>query len=197
MPRQIGSLLFVVFLIMVLNVAIEIIHNLYSGEYSLLLLLDSFWHFGLETIIFFIVGEIVTSKISKRFPQFLSLSEAMQGITCILKDARHFIFRNTNTYVSECDIETMENKSKIAPIDFCETKEVKDYVRFYTSNPDLVTYATEYPIANVTDKHKMKSIIRNQELYRNKYGIVYKSKFNSMVVDPIEDDKCGFFLMNV
>ena len=53
--------------------------------------------------------------------------------------------------------------------------------------------ASEYPIADVTDRYKLKAIVRNQELYRRKYGVIYNSSFNTVVVDPIEDGNNEFY----
>lgn len=188
MPGQIGSLLFVCLLAMLLNVLFEVIHNLYVGEFSLLISWASFFSFGIETINFFVIGELVTTVISNRFPKFLSLSEACQGLVRVFKDACHLLFSKPNTYVSECAVEETEKRSKSAPIDFSEPLELKKYTNFYKSNSVLVAQSYEYPIADVTDRKILKAIVRNQELYKRKYGIVYNSAFNMMVVDPIESD---------
>lgn len=191
-PGQVGSLLFVCILAMLLNVLFEVIHNLYVGEFSSLVSWVSFLSFGIETIEFFVIGELVTTIISNRFPKFLSLSEACQGLVRVLKDACHLLFSKANTYVSECAVESTEERSKSTPIDFSEPAELKRYTDFYKSNPALFAQSSEYPIADVTDREVLKAIIRNQELYKRKYGIVYNSAFNTMVVDPIKDDRNYF-----
>lgn len=56
----------------------------------------------------------------------------------------------------------------------------------------MVAHSSEYPIADVTDREVLKAIVRNQELYKRKYGVVYNSAFNTMIVDPIKNDR-NFF----
>lgn len=191
-PGQIGSLLFVCLLAMLFNILFEVIHNLCVGEYSSLITWTSFLGFGIDTVIFFIIGEFVTTVISNRFPKFLSLSEACQGLLRVFKDACHLLFGKANTYVSECAVDNTEKRSKSTPIDFSEPVELKKYANFYKSNPVLVSGSSEYPIADVTDRKILKAIVRNQELYRRKYGIVYNSAFNTLVVDPIENGRTFF-----
>lgn len=187
-PGQIVSLIFAVFLVMILNVLFEFVHNLCAGEFSTLISWSAFLNFGIETIIFFVIGEFVTTVITNKFPKFLSLSEASQGIVRVFKDAYHVLFSKANTYVSEYGVDCTEKRSQSVSIDFLESDELKQYTDFYKRNPNLVAHSTEYPIADVTDRKTLKAIVRNQELYRRKYGIVYNSLFNTMVVDPIADN---------
>lgn len=191
--RQVTSLLFVAILVMLLNVLLGIVQNLYSGENTSLISWNKFFSFCLETIVFFVLGEFITTRISKRFPRFMSLSEAVKSIICVLGDAGHLLFSKTNTYVSEYEIEKTEKRSNVAPIDFCKSLELKKYESLYTQNPKLFTDASEYPIANVKDRSELKRIVRNQEIYRRKYGVVYSSPFNTMIVDPIADGNNDFY----
>lgn len=192
-PGQVLSLFLVALMSVIFNLLIETVHNLCVGEYSPLVSWRSFFWFGIESILVFMIGEFVTVKISNKVPKFLSLSEAIQGMVCILKDASHVVFSKTNTYMSECDVFKREKRNKSIPIDFSESEELKKYVLFYKNHPELVARGTEYPIVNVLDRQKLKAIVRNQELYRQKYGIVYSSVFNTMVVDPIEDGENGCY----
>lgn len=191
-PGQIMSLLFVCVLSILYNVIFEVIHNIYNGEFSYLISWDSFFGFGLETIAFFVISELVTTVISNKFPAFLSLSEACQGIVRVFKDTGHLLFSKANTYVSESAVDSMEKRSQSIPIDFSESDELKKYTKFYKSSPDLFAQSSEYPIADVTDRETLKAIVRNQEVYKRKYGVVYNSTFNTMIVDPIKD-KGEFF----
>lgn len=189
-PRQIGSLLTFGLLSMLLNVIFEMIHNVSVGEFSLFISWNAFFHFGIEAIIFFIIGELVTTLISKRFPKFLSLSEACQGLVRVLKAVFHLLFRKANTYISESGVECTEKKSKSNSIDFLESSELNNYLNQYNENKfGLFSASSTYPIADVTNLEVRKAILRNQELYKIKYGVVYKSEYNSMIVDPIMEGK--------
>lgn len=191
-PGQIVSLVFVCVLSVLLNITFEVIHNLYAGEFSSLISFKSFFYFGMETVVFFVIGEVVTTIISNKFPKFLSLSEACRGLVRVFKDTFHLLFSKANTYVSEYAVDKTEKRSQSIPIDFSESEELKKYTCFYKNNPDLVAESSEYRIADVTDREVLKAIVRNQELYKQKYGVVYDSAFNTMVVDPIKNGQ-GFF----
>lgn len=149
--------------------------------------------FSLETMAFVAIGEFVTTKISERFKFLSSFSDAIHNIVCVLKDARYLLFGKTDSYVSDHETEAMEKRSRSASIDFCASKELKKYVSFYKQNPELVAAAPEYPIADVRDKRELNRIVRNGELYRRKYGVVYKSPFHTMIVDPIEDGNGDYY----
>lgn len=191
-PVQIVSLLFVCILAMLLNVLFEVIHNLFAGEFSSLISWNSFLSFGVETIVFFVIGELVTTIISNKFPKFLTLSEACQGLVRVFKDVFCVLFSKVNTYTSECAIDSTEKRSQSTPIDFSEPNELKEYTKFYKNNPAMVAQSSEYPIADVTDRKILKAIVRDQELYKRKYGVIYNSTFNTMIVDPIKGDKDFF-----
>lgn len=189
-PRQIGSFLIFGLLSMLLNVIFEVFHNVSVGEFSLFISWSAFFSFGMEAIVFFIFGEFVTTFISKRFPNFLSLSEACQGLVKVLKAVFHLLFRKANTYISEIGVECTEKKSKSNPIDFLESTELNKYLNQYKENKlDLFSASSVYPIADVSNKEIRKAILRNQELYKVKYGVVYNSQYNSMIVDPIMEGK--------
>lgn len=192
-PRQILSLVFAMVLTVVFNVVFEVCHSLYSREYEIFFSWGTFWGFGFETILFLITGEFVTGKISHAIPRFLSLSEAAHGIVGVLQDTCRLLFRKANTYVSENSVWGREKRSQSRPVDFLEPEELKKYTQFYKDNPHLVTCAPEYPIADVTNRDKRKEIVRNRELFKHAYGVVYKSPFHTLVVDPIEGGSAGFY----
>ena len=192
-PRQIFSLLVALISVIAFNVVFEIIHNLITKNYESLMSWKAFVYFGIETIVFFILGEIITTIISKINPRFLSLSEAVVGIIGVFGDFCHVFFEKNMTYTSYKDVTVTENRNHIAPCEMNISEELKKYFSFYKENPDLVTPSSEYPIANIQDQEVVADIIRNEELYGQKYGIMYESKYNRMVVDPIINENNGIF----
>jgi len=73
--------------------------------------------------------------------------------------------------------------------------ELKKYRALCKSEPEPEKCFAEssiYPIANVEDSDLTAQLIRQEELFHRKYGLVYQSKYNTMIVDPIEGEN-GIF----
>ena len=49
----------------------------------------------------------------------------------------------------------------------------------------------QIPICEIDASSNLSKVMRNEELFNNRYGIVYNSDFNMMCVDPIVDRSDG------
>lgn len=190
---QMISLLCAVILVMGINLIFEIGHNILVQDFESLLSWYTFLQFGIDTIFFFILGEFFSNLISKIVPNLLSLSEATRGLIESFFDAFYLIFTKSNTYMSNVHIDSVESKNKEAEIKVLETKELRKYKQLAKKRPDLMQESNIYSLANIWDSVQLKAIIRNEELYRKNYGVVYSSAFNQLIVDPIVDKKNDFF----
>lgn len=190
---QIISLLCAVMLVMGINLIFEVGHNVLVQDFDSLLSWYTFLQFGMDTIFFFILGEFFSNLVSKIIPNLLSLSEATQGLIESIFDAFYLVFMKGNTYMSNVQIDTLEPKNKAAEMEVLETKELKKYKQLAKKRPDLMQESNIYSIANLWDSVQLKAIIRNEELYRKNYGVVYSSAFNQLIVDPIIDKKNDYF----
>lgn len=143
----------------------------------------------LETLVFLFLTEFITSLLSMAFPQFLSLSEALGSMGVLLKDLFIIAFRKTKIYTNNYayDGSKIEKKSKGVSIDYILSPELKKYIsyRHANKNGNLFTDSDIYPIADIDDRLVRKKIIRLEERYNCKFGVVYQSNFNQMLVDPI------------
>ena len=151
----------------------------------------------LETLIFLFVTEGITTFLSKRFSGLLSLSEALGGIGQLVKDAFHILFRRVRTYMNECkkNIDSTEYCSKVRPINYIKSDAIRKYLKI--RNNTIYSSAFEesniYPIADIEDTNVLGTISRLEELYDYHFGVVYKSKYNIMCVDPIVDKHENYF----
>ena len=151
----------------------------------------------LETLIFLFVTEGITTFLSKRFSGLLSLSEALGGIGQLVKDAFHILFRRVRTYMNECkkNIDSTEYCSKVRPINYIKSDAIRKYLKI--RNNTIYSSAFEesniYPIADIEDTNVLGTISRLEELYDYHFGVVYKSKYNIMCVDPIVDNHENYF----
>lgn len=155
---------------------------------------------ALEVLVILGITENLTTRISKRFPGFLSLSESLQEMHSLVGDEHSVIRmfkRGYNTYSSSnttC-IDDTEPLKEGKRIDFVTTSSLKQYLRLHKQQPGLFrnTDISLYPLAEIppeNDKKEQNALIkcwlRLEELFGYDFGVVYKSKYNSMVVDPIK-----------
>ena len=202
---KLGSLLFVFMLALAFNLILELIHKWWSNEMDSVMTWGSFLNFGIETVLFLAVGEFLTTVLSKKYPGFIPLSETAAGVVNVIRAAYHIFFmKNTGSQhitLQNKDVKEKCNQSK--PIDVSLSVSLQKYVSLYKkyNDPDrkeenkiqdefseLMIPAGDYPIADVTNDKELKRVVRSQELYRQRFGVVYSSSYNTMLVDPIKND---------
>ena len=201
---KLGSLLFVFMLALAFNLILELIHKWWSNEMDSVMTWGSFLNFGFETVLFLAVGEFLTTVLSKKYPGFIPLSETAAGVVNVIRAAYHIFFmKNTGSQhvtLQNKDVKEKSNQSK--PIDVSLSVSLQKYVSLYKkyNDPDrkeenkiqdefseLMIPAGDYPIADVNDDKELKRVVRSQELYRQRFGVVYSSSYNTMLVDPIKN----------
>lgn len=189
------SLLVCVFIVTLLEMGNEMLHSIINGGLDINFSLSSLALFALETLLFLLISELITSIIAKKNANFLPLSEAIGGMGQLIKDAATTISGKSSAHENECldGIEKKESYSSGTVIDWYETKEIKKYKEFRRNNPKHFSQSEECPIADIEEKNTLKQIVRLQELYKYNFGMTYKSKYNTVVVDPIASSECDFF----
>lgn len=162
-----------------------------------LIKINPFLWFILGTILFLVITEIITTLISKKVKWFLSLSDAMSGITVVAKDTARVFRKDDSPYQNEVihSSETKESYSKGQPIDFVKSRALRRYIQFAEKNKteQAMTQSAVYPIADVKDSGVMRNLLRMEELFHQKYGLVYRSLWNTLLVDPILSANESFF----
>lgn len=141
-----------------------------------------------EMLVFLFLTEFITSLISMAFPRFLSLSEALGSMGVLIKDSFIVAFRNAKIYTSNNICEnSIEKKSKGVSIEYILSPELKKYISLRNTNKvdNLFSDSDIYPIADINNSLVRKQIIRLEERFNCKFGVVYQSRFNQMLVDPI------------
>ncbi len=159
--------------------------------------INAFSWFILGTILFLVITEIITTLISKKVKWFLSLSDAMSGISTVAKDTARMFKKDDSTYQNEamqqCDMK--ESYSKGQPIDYVKSRALRRYIQFAEKNKteSVMTQSAVYPIANVKDSGVVRDLLRMEELFHQKYGLVYRSSWHTLLVDPISSGEGNFF----
>lgn len=193
--RRLRAFLQCILLVMALALADQIFQSVVTGDFSFIASLRSVLIFGAETIAFLCLSEFISGQISKRHPKFLSLSEAVQGIGDLFADAASVLFSKAEPYANPCPqaLDRTEKRSHPRPIDYYESQELKSYRLWQQSHPELMAESDIYPIADVNDPDVIRQLMRLEELFHYRFGIAYKSRYNTMVVDPIAGGKQGYF----
>ena len=152
------------------------------------------WNFVTETIIFLIVTELITWILSRLIKGFIQFSEAVGCLAQLVKDFVKIAFYKTRTYVDRCinNVDAVETYDEGKNIDYIKSDSIKKYIRMQ-SKDEFKRFFTEseiYKIADVTNNNRIndsviKSLMRLEELYNYRFGVAYKSDYNTMVVDPI------------
>ncbi len=149
----------------------------------------------IETILFLFITEFVTQIISRRVPGFLALSEALGSIGQLFVDGGRISTHSVEGVTNSKNVRSAEPLSSERPINYIVPRSISDYQSFVCeskkkaenkSSEDLFKNNSMYPLANVSDQNVIKELIREEEMYGYTFGIVYKSDYNRMVVDPIE-----------
>lgn len=83
--------------------------------------------------------------------------------------------------------EYQEKRNGEAPIDFVRTKEIKSYMSYRRQYGDSGLFAdsSACPLADMSTSAVLRAVIRDNEIYHHKYGLIYESRFNTLLVDPV------------
>ncbi|MGF7009546.1 hypothetical protein M2146_000057 [Lachnospiraceae bacterium PF1-22] len=151
----------------------------------------------IETIFSLFLMELITTLFAKKVPKLLSLSDALGGIGQLFVDAFHFLFRKTEIYLNKnyFNIDQKECFNKCQPIDIVTSSAMKRYIHMkkepkYSS---LFQQSDVYPLIESEQHSSIKKISRLEELFNYRFGIVYKSQYNTLCVDPIKTSDDSFF----
>lgn len=143
--------------------------------------------------------EKITSCITQKHPDFLPLSDAIEKGLLLLKDC--ICFRMSSSTYYKQNAENREYKTepinKEKPADFVISKELKKYQNLTMHKDDITTSlfapSNIYPIAKVSDRNVIKELSRLEELHHYKFGVAYTSKYNTLIVDAINNKAGGYF----
>ena len=151
----------------------------------------------LGTTLFLVITEIITTLISKKIKWLLPLSGAMSGIGMVFADAARMFKTDGSTYrnLTLQHNDAKEDYSMGRPIDYVKSGEIQRYIQFIETNrtESVVTQSTVYPIADVKDNNVVRKLLRLEELFHHKYGLVYQSAWHTLLVDPIALGKGNYF----
>ncbi len=120
---------------------------------------------------------------------FLTFADALGEIGKLIRDAGYIVKEEVETYFNPCPQygNNVECFSEGVSIEFVKSTPIKKYINLHqTSECQLFSSSDIYPIARMDDVKVIKDLARAEELFNYQFGVVYKSKYNTMIVDPIK-----------
>lgn len=143
-----------------------------------------------ETIFFLLPTELSTLLIKKICPAFLTFFEVLAMIPRLLCDICTVcnVHKNDRQVTpAEGDLSKRERRSTAILIDFVMPKALRKYLRLRnlsTTDPHFKK-SSVCTIANTNDADIIYQLVRQEELYNEEFGLIYKSDFNTLITDPI------------
>ena len=177
------------------------LQDLVDGENIIKIMLDSrsLKHSLMITLGFLFVTEFVTTILTKIFPGLVSLGEALGGIGRLVTDGVKIIFAKAKVHLNPSLVGTdyKEDRSIGAHINHVTSPELKAYINYRNNNEASVAgedngvMATQ--IADVNDPDVVHKLSRLEELFHYRFGVSYKSNYNTMIVDPVVGGANGYY----
>lgn len=152
---------------------------------------DTFFHFGsiLGTICMLFITEAITTVLADRFPNVLALSDAVGGVGRLLADLMRIFSRKSSVYRSSCEtrLDDCEDYSQGHMIGYVRSNALKKYTAWRSQMRGSAEAADSdvYPLADVNDTAVVAELLRLEEMYNYRFGIVYQSRYNRFLVDPV------------
>lgn len=144
-------------------------------------------------LLFLIIGELITSGVAHAFPSLSSLSDALGNAGCLIKDALNTLFIKSSSYLNTFrqDEKIGEKRNKSVSISLVLSPELKKYIDYQknTAHLELFKNSQIYPLADTTNETVKKCLLRLEELYGYKFGVIYQSTYNTLIVDPIKSNE--------
>lgn len=135
----------------------------------------------IETFLMLGITEFVTTKLSERFSDIMPLSDAIKSIMVLFKDMKQIILKKSSTYFNYQKeyLDEEEKYSQGRYINLVCSNSLKKYIKEFGEQK------IQHQI-NLNERKEIEEIVKLEELYNYHFGIVYESKFNRMIVDPIK-----------
>lgn len=195
---KIGKKILFAFFCFLIAFGVEVVFQIIQNALDDKVKLGTLWWIGIETFFFISVTEILSTLFSKALKKlfnidFLTFADALGEIGKLITDAGTSMVRHINTYTNDNiqNLALVECYSEGLPIDFISTNSIKKYLQFRSQKAECFTASSVYPIAPTGEKMTdnpivIKEIVRLEEMFDFHFGIQYSSKYNTLVVDPIE-----------
>lgn len=129
------------------------------------------------------------SRILSRHSGFMPLSEVLGEIHTLLADALYILRITKRTLPAIIP----EMRSQEVPIRFTKPKALRAYQAYRNSHASQFSPSDEMPIADTNDKDTLRELISFSELHQKEFGMIYRSRYNTLLVDPLRKSD-GTFL---
>ena len=143
----------------------------------------------IETILSLIITEILTVLISHFLPAYVSsLSEIVSDFVRYFRNERYNKqFETTSYRIPDKNGKYAEEKLNATSIPINTTRAIKRYLHYWKDNPTYFRNenGNSYPLFDITSAEHQKELYRQEELTGKRYGLLYRSEYNTLIVDPV------------
>lgn len=144
-------------------------------------------------IAFMFAAEAITDVLSKYF-NIPDLSDALENAFKYIADFFRFKKKRSFAYSNGyTDKNLTEPKSALQRDDYMIPARLKAYIKLKEDKNRSYLFEepkeSPVPIADVTDKDMVAQIIKTEEMSGRRFGVVYKSPYNTMIADPVLDEE--------
>lgn len=186
---------FFAFICIEIACVVEFLFNWLQDRFDTYFTLDVFF----ETIFMLCITEMITSVLSKWFPNVLTLSEAIGGIRNLIVDVFKICRKKNMIYRNKCvrNVDMKEQNNNKHMIRYVCSKELKKYIEWKNrqvaiSSPIMVN-SQIYPLLDINEAKNVEMLTELEEMYSYHFGIVYESRYNKMIVDPVLSENGSVF----
>lgn len=145
------------------------------------------------------LSEKITDWLAKNTKlKVLSLSESIESAGKLRRTWKLFNNKPHNSHKNSLDVEKSEPISTKIPVDFIASMALKKYMKMIANSQTdeelkgLFDQSSEIPFADGFRGDSslfLKRMTRFEEVHNQHYGVIYESKYNQLVVDPIKTNR--------
>lgn len=176
--------------------AINSIQDRLNTHLSSLGILFSFISKPLSLILSVMLSEYLGLWIKKRYENVLTLSDAIFSFVRIFHDIKFLRKLESHSYHTDLNSSyyAKEKFNYMRPTEKSYSSKMKKYMRLKNANEYASLFLepnTVYPFADLTNNDIKNELCNYEEVHDMSFGLIYKSKFNMLVVDPVINKTTG------
>lgn len=153
------------------------------------------------TIISTLFAEIISRAIAIILPFMQPFSEALANLIKYTMDLTRIIVKliysifKENNFINNKKYSYKERFNKKRNLNIAYSREMNDYLKFKSNNKKIYFKNKDKnpKFADCSDEVCKKSIIDYENTHNCKFGIIYKSRYNELIVDPMIDKDGNVF----
>lgn len=171
------------------ELAMTAAQNLFDAQWDTSKISFQIW----DTLLFLYLTEAITSLLNRKINWLLPLSEGLRSLGQLLADG-WITLRNKiqKPEKARCtNVRESEPVSAFFPIRYVRTEAMTAYLNFKSNPASSHAFGpcAAYPIADLQKVSVLQQMTRQEELLGVHYGLIYRSIYHTVLVDPVLDSQ--------